>query len=210
MGPISSSWRQGWGYKVAAISIGLGTLDWKQEASIRERLLFGLILVMVLFGFFRFFWSPKRSQIHQGRQQLATLKMQIETLQKLMETEAKRTQGLAPAPGKEGEPAEARWLAYATGKPDILVEELTQYLMPQSLGGMELVKLGFPERQFREGFTVVPMEVDLKGKFASFVSWLKKIETLPRLVEVGTIRLEAPEGGGPLNLHITLSLYVVS
>src|SRR3989338_3369471 len=148
--------------------------DWAQKPNPREKIIFALVLLVLVFNFFKAFWLPTRNTIK-------TLKTQIEAMEVEKEEMGRFTQvqtGISTSKSSRTLPA--------LEKIDDAVQHLSQ---PNLLRGLTLVDSKFTKPTTGGGIVQQQAELILRGSFQAVARYIEATESLstPLFIETFSI-----------------------
>lgn len=172
-----------------------------RPATVREQILLGLVLLLLVGAFFRVLHAPQTLQIQERKKELAGLRMEREALDKFLETTPQVSQQEVMMRQKG---LKARILQ---GEVPLDYREmeslLTQFTDPAFLGGVVIEKLSYQARvvEKEKGWSHTSVTLDLLGTFPDMVGYLERLEQFPALFSVENVNFEVRQDQ-PQELHV--------
>lgn len=189
---------------------GFSQIDLKQEATNRERVYFGVILLLMVVAFARWFYLPRISEIKMVKVELKNFSMQIENLKRFSQLKIPETQLSERSMVIGG--AKFNKVVEESTKPkqQVIADVMQSLTMYGNLHGVSLSGITLSDPLDKGGYYVVPLVVDLDGRYSGIMTYLSRIERLDRLITANNIELTVAKDN-PASVHgkIVGSIYIV-
>lgn len=194
------------------MELDFSKIDWKEEASKREKLYFALLLVMVVFMFARVFWIPKAQAIREEKARIKGVKTQIVELKRFIDEKLKeKIMGERAAERPLGVGGQLEKLLGKSRDKAIAASSLVDALtIPSSRRGLNLISMNFGKEVGKNGFYILPMELTVEGSFRSLYKYIGQVELFPQLVTVDNIDIKTgARGRAEVLAKLNFSLYIM-
>ncbi|MCB0420782.1 MAG: type 4a pilus biogenesis protein PilO [Bdellovibrionales bacterium] len=155
----------------------------KLHLSTRERILAGAVIVSLMFGFYKFWFSKQMNEIDRLSREIETIKRTVQTDQQLLQQlHAQSVQNLQKS-GKD-----SRYLKYieASRYLSSLIERLGA---DKSNQGISLVKMSVSERTKVNDFSKNSFALEIESSFVALGKFLGTIEQSKMLLEVNSVHI---------------------
>lgn len=194
---------------------GGSKVDWTQEATAREKVMVGVLLLGILYVFGTYIWGVQWDRQKDFQKQIDTVKTQVEAMQKLLAAQPAATaqQPAVPA-GTEAVVEDPRFEPYRRGqiktREEVMKEVVQGLTAPSSLQGVELTGFSFSQEKDEGHYMTVPFDLRVKGPFSATVGYLERIEKLPLMAVLDqAVIASPPENRAQLSTAIRGLLFVV-
>jgi len=187
-------------------------VDLKAEPAFREKILFGLVPIMLLIPCVRSLWMPLEDAISKERASLSVIETQATTIRKVLEIASGEIDQLPSDQTTAMKSRAQRILAQLTTDRNREVASAITSLsdkkfMPR-LAQRNIIaakEIPFPN------YTVVPLTVTVEGGYGSIEHYLQEIEKIERPFLVKGIRLAKAKGTSDvLEGEIKIWIYLTS
>lgn len=184
-----------------------------QEATIREKAIFVLVLIGVFFLFSNSIWSGILDRVRSLRVEARSGEMQMDAVKRLMaaaQTQIAKKKVLAPA-NVFVDPKIAKILLRRTYDPADEINSTVDLLHKRGIIGRAKVKnVAVGEKIDRPGYSAVPLEVQITGTYSDVQGYMRAIENLSRPVLVNGFSVQRDkENQGSLVAKLDVMLYIV-
>lgn len=183
----------------------------KKIASLRELILATLILMIVLYTFFKNFYGAQSKAINDLKTQKQTLEAETKTLQATLE--ALRAQNVSKRKVVKVDSPNVKIQILKGGRhPEFsklndFLEQITSPNFQKQLKLNEITNRGTTEGK---GFTTNPVFISASGAFDQIAEFLRQLDDLPALVSVDSLFLTiAEETPNMMNLELNTTFYQV-
>lgn len=167
-------------------------VDLGQEATRREQILFGVVVLVLIVLFFRIFYGgqAKKQDLSQGR--LNALKAEKEALVKFSAFTPMIERG-ATLSRKKGIKVKILTgeIRSDYGEMSVLLQEVTE---PGFLGGVKVENLSYLPPMPDQGYTKSDFTINVRGSFMEVLRYLERLEQFPALFEVSGVSFKVAEG----------------
>lgn len=193
--------------------MNLSKNDLNKEPSGREKLLFGIVVFAILFLFVDFLWSPKSQEIRALKGNRANLEGQLEMSRTLIDAMKVQLDKKTEEPVKKTTHTDP-YVQKVVGRNIVdITEEInsTADLMGSRRFARkaEVIKVDVGSRVPEGQFSVVPITVDLKGRYAAIRDYLNGLENIERPLVVKRISLKGQkEKGAMIDAKIETELFL--
>lgn len=195
------------------MEMNFSNVDLKQEASSREKVYFFVILALIVFMFARVVWLPKAQSTKLTKTKIQATKVQVDTLKKFMDEKLKekpvqQVVQEVPAAGV-GEQLERLLEKNKSGA--IVASNLVDVLTtPKSIKGLRIISMNFGTEVMKDGFYILPMELEIGGQFRAFNKYIGQLEYFPYILTINNININAGTSSkSEVLAKLSLNLYIV-
>jgi Tfp pilus assembly protein PilO len=194
------------------MKISMVPLNLSKEPSIREKALFFVILVVMLFLFLHHVWGPMNKKIVKLRMERDSVLLQTDALQKLIDA-TKAQLGKVSAQNVQVQPQDP----YVKKVLDRRVVDVTEEINTTAdlMGGRQLARrldvlgVDIGPRKEESGKLYVPITVNVKGRYTAIKDYLVSLENIGRPLVVRTLSLKKEDvKSGELSVKIETELYL--
>lgn len=197
------------------MKIDVKNIQWNAVASIREMVIWGLILCVVLFFGAKQFFSPLSKKVESAKSQLLAKQMELEAYKKFL-----KGGSAASKKSLEGmdinRQAMAQKVKDAFGNvnmsPDVVVSEILSALTnPAYAKAALLEKFNFVGEKKQSGYSEMNLDLKLTGTYNGIAQYLDFIRRLPYLVRIDSISIRNKDGEnsqGKVEIAAKAVLYV--
>lgn len=182
--------------------LSLSGLDWKREATTRERFMFAVIFVACLFVAVRMWWMPMQMKIGKIKAERVMVDLQIDALQRLIDATQRQVAGRAKPSSLDGATGDANRVRSIVDKISAAPAENVARAMHllsgrRILGGLAFRGVKREEYKLADGYVIIPLSVSVKGTFNAMQRYLGKLEQteLPLLVHSVSMKREQDRSG---------------
>lgn len=185
-------------------------IDWGEEPSVREKIYFVIVLVMILFAMMRLFWQPGAERIKKSKQEMRNISLQIDTLKKFIEIDKKIAERKPAVPQKMANEHIANALKKITDNPREVISGIIKEITSRKLmGNVTLNNLSFQTATARSGYTSVPVSLSAVGTFSSLQKYFSAMEKIDYLFTIDNVKLRlSTEHPGLIQADLDGSIYV--
>lgn len=193
------------------MELGFSKVDWQQEASTRERIYFGVVLLLVIVAAMRLLWIPKYEQIQKRKQEIKNVQLQVDTLRKFIDVEKKPPS----KPKLERKTIAAgrlqRMLEEVPEDPQQMIAAVIQEITSRKkMKGLTLMGMSFDPAEAGSGYTTIPLKLILRGTFSGLQTYLAKVEREGQLFAVDNLKLRTlDDHPGLIEAELSASLYIM-
>lgn len=186
----------------------LKNIDLKEEASIREKAYFAVILILILVSFARWLYVPELKAIKTASVQISNLNLQIDTLKKFESLTA--AQPVAAAAAATNPAIEKIIGGTRRGKAAIINEVLVKLNSKELMRGLTLGSTSITSEADQGNFIRVPITLGFTCSFAGISYYLSELEKLELPIIIDNIELQAKEDDrSTLNGRLNVDVYVI-
>ncbi len=186
---------------------------WKQQPSLREKIFFVAALLGILILFSNYFWSAQGGKLRALQADLKGVEMQTKAIRELIK--AAGVQLKARQQEQQKPPAEMDPLIKQILGRDVLDATDEIHSTVALLGGRKVAQrvnigaIDVEDASKKKNYTVVPMRIQLSGRFTGVQSYLDEIERLPRALVVRSVDLKtAGAGERMIEATVDVDLYI--
>lgn len=193
------------------MDIGFTQIDLKQEASLREKIYFAVILLLIVVAFARWFYIPKLQQTKLAKVEVKNQQLQIDTLKefakiKIPEVIARPQEGEF----RTGSKFEKAMAASMKSQQQVVADIVKVLTSHNILGGVSLVGISFGNKADKGMYSSVPMTVEVEGQYSKILNYFGYIEKLGKLVTIDNVEINRKEGtASTIHTKADMSIYVV-
>ncbi len=164
-------------------------IDWKGEANLRERVLFGLVAFAICFVSFRTFYVPQSVKIGELSDRLAMIRLERDALLKFQQATPtlSGTKSFAPKRGVKIKIL----LGEIQEKEEDVAGLLGGITEPVFLNRLKILKMSFQPPVSEKGYSKSDFSLVVSGSFADVIQYLERLETYPALFDLESIHLMA-------------------
>lgn len=160
----------------------------EQEASLREKLFFGVVLFCFLLIFSSYFWTPESKKVKALEQERSGIEMQADSLEKLIETTQAQMAKQINEPQQEKKADDRvqkileRKVTDTTKEINTVVEMMSHKKIAKQL---QIADITTGKMIDEKNYTVIPIIVEFDGRYAAIEDYLRSLETIefPMLVK---------------------------
>ncbi len=197
------------------MKIDVKNIQWNAVASIREMVIWGLILCVVLFFGAKQFFSPLSKKVETAKSQLLAKQMELEAYKKFLKggnaANKKSLEGM-----DVNRQAMAQKVKDAFGNvnmsPDVVVSEILSALTnPAYAKAALLEKFNFIGEKKQAGYSEMNLDLKLTGTYNGIAQYLEFIKKLPYLLRIESISIRNKDGQnsqGKVEIAAKAVLYV--
>ncbi|MBI4211150.1 MAG: hypothetical protein HY540_00795 [Deltaproteobacteria bacterium] len=175
-------------------------IDWKAKPQPRELVMFGSFLIILFMGFVNLALTPQGAKLKQQQSDLNLLKEQVASTEKIIR--AFDAQLAEMQQGKEkqlaaGDERLQRILQYrSVNQAEEAASAIALLSDRHFLGGMVFKGSSIGTARKEGGLAVIPFEVQLEGRYGTFLRYLENIERVERPLLIARVdALGEPEKG---------------
>ncbi len=192
------------------MGLSFGKIDMNQEAPLREKIFFGIILLLLVTTFFRVLWAPKGNEIDKESVKITNLYSQVKTLEKFLNIEFPKRLNLKSKDLLDIK--QIKSLLGEKGEAHAEVADLIGLLgNDEILSGARLLSIDSMPLIEKEGFNMIPVQFILKGRFSSIARYFRKIEELNKPLNIDRLEVTSkPEDGNLLTASVRANLFISS
>lgn len=184
-----------------------------QETTLRERLFFAAILLCMLFVFSSYLWSPQGKKIDALKQELSGSKMQMDSMKKLIETTQSQIakQAGEPAPPVRTDNRVQRILERKVTDTTKEINTVVDMLGGRNFAKqLRIINIATGKTSEEKSYMVVPVSVELEGRYGAIESYLQSIEKLELPLIVKSFSLVSEKDTqGMLHAKVDVNLFIV-
>lgn len=190
---------------------GFSNIDLKQEAAPKERLYFGIILLLILVSFARWLYLPKLAQTKRIQVEIKNAKLQIDTLKQFAQLKL-------PAPAaseaaqlyRTGNKFEKAVEASSRSSQQVMADLVRMLTSSEVLNGVIISGMSFGQEVSMGNYGAVPVTIDLEGKYSGVMNYLEHVNKFGRLVMVNNFDLKIKEGSASkVHAKLFAKIYIV-
>lgn len=195
------------------LKLSFSTTNLNRAPSMREKVLFGAVVVAVLFLFVDFLWGPKSDEIRAYRRNHADAQQQIDAVKLIID--ATKTQlNKRDAQPKKTQSFTDPYVQKILNRNIVDVAEeinTTADLMGSRkiARKIDIQKVDIGNRTAEGKFSTVPITVNLTGRYTAVKDYLKSLETIGRPLIVKRLSLKREgEKSSILQVKIETELFL--
>lgn len=182
---------------------------WKGEPNRREKIIFFVALFVFIFSFFKSCWGPSFKAIDEFKQELSVVREQNDYLKQVVSATSDTDKDTFRADSLK-QVQYSGWAQRFASDPDsVIVSDLSNpnMLRDIKLGNIYLEETNSPGGLLKKGF-----KLSLIGAFTSIGGYLVKMENLPLLMNIDSIKIQSAgtgddAGRGKVSVDLTGSVY---
>lgn len=187
-------------------------IDWNEEPSTREKLYFGVIMLLIAVAMMRLLWLPQQMVIKNQKKDINNIELQITTVQKFIDIDKKIS---APQKVEHREKLDKQIeeaLKSVSEHPKSAIAQIIRRISSKRvMGNVSLNSISFKTANVKSGYAVVPVSLSVLGTFSSLQKYLRSIEKMKYLFTVDNITLSLSEkNSGLISANLEASIYIRS
>lgn len=168
-------------------------VDLNQMASLREQILFGAVLVVMVVLFFRVFYSAQAKQADVFRSRLEALKLEKDALVKFASSTPSLGRDISFS-RKKGLKIKILLGELNDGNRGGISSMLNEVTSPGFLRGVQVENLSYLPPLRDPGYSKTDFTLNVRGAFTDFLQYLSRLEQFPALLNLQNISLKIAEG----------------
>jgi len=170
-----------------------------EKIPLKQRALaLGVLLIMIVAGFYYFIYMPKAARIKADRNRLNELSSEVQVLQTI---EAKNKEYKRMIADLSGQLDQARLQLPGEREIPVLLEQIARF---GKEAGVEFISFRPSTEIQKDFYNEVPMALSIRGPFHNIGLFLDKISHYPRIISVSNLTMGNPvEKEGYLMLTAT-------
>jgi len=190
---------------------GLSQFDLKQEAGNREKIYFGIILLLILVAFARWFYIPKLKDIKMVQIEIKNGRMQVDTLRQFAQLKLPEVKATAqPLAVRGGTRFEQAVEASLKSQQQVVADIVKMLTSANMLEGVSLAGMNFGSEVNKGPYSAIPVDINLEGKYSGILSYLEHVEKFGKLVTADNIELNVKkEDPSLVSAKVSANIYVV-
>lgn len=193
-------------------SLNLQGLNLKREPTLREKVIFGVVILISFIFFLDSLWKPQSVKIHALKSELRTVEQQADALKKLIDATKMQINKVTAETDKAPELDDYVKKVLERKIVDISEEvNSTADLMRSRVFAKkaDIVKVEIGDRTEDSGFTKVPIMVEIKGRYTAIKDYLESLESIGRALIVDSFQMEKGQGkSNELVVKINTELFI--
>ncbi len=193
------------------MELGFGSVDLKQEAAPRERIYFGVILLLILVSFARWLYLPKMAEIRKTQIEVKNNLLQIDTLKQFAQLKIPTSVTNAPEQAvRTGTKFEKALEESSKSQQQVVADVVKLLTSSEILNGISISGMAFAAEINKGTYGFIPATIDLDGKYSGLLGYLGHVERFGRLVTIDNFDLKAKEGSAStVHAKVTAKIYIV-
>lgn len=192
------------------MALEFSLVDLKQEASTKERIYFGIILLLIFVAFARWLYIPKMKQIKIASVEIKNLSMQIDTLKKFAQLRLPEAASAQQQNVIRGNRFAAAVEGSTRPKQEMIAYIVGALTSQDVLKNVSLTGMSFAQEADGSGYIVMPMAIEVEGHYSSIIKYLERIEKMDRLVTADNIELTTVKDKSSIvQAKINVKIFVV-
>lgn len=186
-------------------------IDLKQEASSKERIYFLVIILLIIVSFARWLYIPKMAQTKKVQAEIASSKMQIDTLKKFAQLKLPvATTQATEQKVKTGSKFEKAIEESMRSEQQVVADIVKLITQSNILNGVSLAGMNFGAEVNKGTYGYVPVSIELQGRYTGILSYLERVEKLGKLITADNVEISAKENPSKVTAKIMGSIYVIN
>lgn len=169
------------------MGMNISKIDLHGEPSSREKVIFGIVVLLVVFAFFRSCWSPSIKAIKLSKQELTTVLTEKATVEAALAEADRKVKETLPADAK-APPKLDEWAKQVSAAPDVFI--MSEFTSPLLVKDIDVKAVDFLETKRDGGIVQQPFHLLVNGSFVATSDYLKRIYDLPMLLVVDSVNLK--------------------
>lgn len=188
----------------------ISSIDLKQEATKKEKAYFGIILFLILIAFARWLYLPKIAETKALNAKVRSQLMQIDTLKKFAELKLPEIDMPRQLSVVGGAGFSSALVASTKPKNELMASVVRQITSADWQRGLSFTGMNFGTDIDRGSHIVVPLNIEVSGRYSDVIEYLRKLERSSWLVTADNIEL-AQAGGKvqKVSAKINVNIFVV-
>ncbi|MFH1830838.1 MAG: type 4a pilus biogenesis protein PilO [Pseudomonadota bacterium] len=183
-----------------------------QEPSLREKFFFVIVLGGLMLLFVNVFWEPQADRIKTERSELNNIKLEVDALQRLIDSTKTQLALQKKAPQKELEVDQKVKSMLERKVVDPLAEVHATVGLLSSRRFSRKVKvedITIGDIVEKENYLMVPISIQLYGRYGGMQGYFKALERIDRMLLIKSFNLRAGEEDGTVKALLDVELYMV-
>lgn len=192
------------------MELNFSKIDLNEEPSAREKIYFGVILVLIAVAIMRLIYFPTLAGIKNKKADINNVKLQMSTLEKFIEIDRR----IEPLPGvaantdKSNENLEKALFKMSKNPKKMIADTVKEITSRNAMGSVILNNLSLKPAVVRGSYVSIPVSLNVIGTFTAMQSYLTMIEKLDYLVTIDNISFELSEAHpGLVTADLNASIY---
>lgn len=195
------------------MDLDISQIDLKQEAAGKEKIYFAIILLLIVVTFARWFYIPKVKEIKLLKVEVKNASLQIDTLKQFANLKLPTLQTQPQNHNqqiKSGTKFEKAIEESMKSQQQVVADIVRQLTSQNVLNNVSISGMSFGSEVDKGGYGLIPVSIDVDGRYAGILGYLEHIETFGKLITVDNVELTT-DAKSPtyVKAKLNMNIYVV-